>query len=94
MKGKPVLCEGRIQVSEYQDKAGQRKWSTDVVVKNLILLSSGNREQSHNAAPSREYAPTLGQDNIDSYADDFPLDMSDFGDDGGEYDARDVDVPF
>jgi single-strand DNA-binding protein len=44
-KGKPVLVEGRIQVREYEDtKTGTRKWATDVVAENMVLLPSGRRD--------------------------------------------------
>ncbi|MDR1509893.1 MAG: single-stranded DNA-binding protein [Synergistaceae bacterium] len=44
-KGKPVLVEGRIQVREYEEaKTGARKWATEVVADNIVMLSSGRRE--------------------------------------------------
>jgi single-strand DNA-binding protein len=44
-KGKPVLVEGRLQVRDYEDaKTGTRKWVTDVVAENLVLLPSGRRD--------------------------------------------------
>ncbi|MDR3164505.1 MAG: single-stranded DNA-binding protein [Synergistaceae bacterium] len=44
-KGKPVLVEGRLQVREYEDtKTGTRKWATEVVADNLVLLPSGRRD--------------------------------------------------
>jgi single-strand DNA-binding protein len=44
-KGRPVLVEGRIQVREYEDaKSGARKWATEVVADNIVLMSSGRKE--------------------------------------------------
>jgi single-strand DNA-binding protein len=44
-KGKPVLVEGRLQVREYEDaKTGTRKWATEVVADNVVLLPSGRRD--------------------------------------------------
>ncbi|MDR0652039.1 MAG: single-stranded DNA-binding protein [Synergistaceae bacterium] len=44
-KGKPVLVEGRLQVRDYEDaKTGTRKWATEVVADNLVLLPSGRRD--------------------------------------------------
>ncbi|MDR1650749.1 MAG: single-stranded DNA-binding protein, partial [Synergistaceae bacterium] len=44
-KGRPVLVEGRIQVRDYEDaKTGTRRWATEVVADNIVLLSSGRRE--------------------------------------------------
>jgi single-strand DNA-binding protein len=44
-KGKLVLVEGRMQVREYEDqKTGGRKWATEVVADNLIMLPAGRRD--------------------------------------------------
>jgi len=52
-KGKPVLIEGRIQVREYEDtKTGARKWATDVIADNMVLLPSGRREDEYGEIPA------------------------------------------
>jgi single-strand DNA-binding protein len=52
-KGKPVLVEGRIQVREYEDaKTGARKWATEVVADNMVLLPSGRREDEYGEIPA------------------------------------------
>jgi single-strand DNA-binding protein len=44
-KGKPVLVEGRLQVRDYEDaKTGTRKWATEVVADNVVVLPSGRRD--------------------------------------------------
>ena len=37
-KGKQVYIEGRLQTRSYEDKDGQKKYSTDVVADDVILL--------------------------------------------------------
>lgn len=37
-KGKQVYVEGRLQTRSYQDKDGQKKYSTEVVAEDVILL--------------------------------------------------------
>lgn len=37
-KGKQVYIEGRLQTRSYEDKDGQKKYSTEVVVEDIILL--------------------------------------------------------
>lgn len=37
-KGKQVYVEGRLQTRSYEDKDGQKKYSTEVVADDLILL--------------------------------------------------------
>ena len=52
-KGKPVLVEGRIHVREYEDtKTGARKWATDVIADNMVLLPSGRRDDEYGEIPA------------------------------------------
>jgi single-strand DNA-binding protein len=37
-KGSRVLIEGKIQNRSYQDKSGQKKYATDIVALDLVLL--------------------------------------------------------
>jgi single-strand DNA-binding protein len=37
-KGKQVYVEGRLQTRSYEDKDGQKKYSTEVVADDVILL--------------------------------------------------------
>jgi single-strand DNA-binding protein len=62
-KGRPVLVEGRIQVREYEDaKTGTRKWATEVVADNIVMLSSGRREDdSYGEIPAPRPAQSAGQ---------------------------------
>ena len=40
LKGTPVFIEGRLQTRSYDDKDGQKRYVTEVVIEDLILLSS------------------------------------------------------
>ncbi len=51
LKGKQVYIEGRLQTRSYDDKDGQKRYVTEVVCDDLILLGSSRGE----AAPG-EYA--------------------------------------
>jgi len=53
LKGKQVFVEGRLQTRSYEDKEGQKRYTTEVICEDLILLGSGGR--SDQAAPSSEY---------------------------------------
>ena len=45
LKGKQVYVEGRLQTRSWDDKDGNKKWMTEVVADEVILLSgSGQRE--------------------------------------------------
>jgi single-strand DNA-binding protein len=39
-KGTPVYIEGRLQTRSWEDKEGQKRYTTEVVCEDLILLSS------------------------------------------------------
>jgi single-strand DNA-binding protein len=42
-KGKQVYVEGRLESRSWEDKEGQKKYITEVVCEELILLGSGGR---------------------------------------------------
>ena len=39
-KGRQVYVEGRLQTREWQDRDGNRRWTTEIVARELILLGS------------------------------------------------------
>jgi single-strand DNA-binding protein len=49
-KGTKVYIEGRIQTRSWEDQAGQKRYKTEIVAEQLILLSSRSGE----SAPSSE----------------------------------------
>src|SRR5579863_8357753 len=49
LKGKQVYVEGRLQTRNYEDKDGQKRYITEVVADDLILL--GGRGDSGGAPP-------------------------------------------
>ena len=51
-KGKQVYVEGRLESRSYEDREGQKKYVTEVVCDELILLGSGGRGEGG----SGEYA--------------------------------------
>ncbi len=64
-KGKPVYVDGSIEYRQWQDKEGQTRYSTEIRVRELILLggrSDGEGEGSYSGAaaaarPARSSAP-------------------------------------
>ena len=58
LKGKQVYVEGRLESRSWEDKEGQKKYITEVVADDLILLggrgdSGGERRCDRAAAPAR-----------------------------------------
>ena len=58
-KGKAVLVEGRLQTRSYDDKAGEKRYVTEVVAENLILLGGGKdgAESATAGHSARDAAP-------------------------------------
>jgi single-strand DNA-binding protein len=52
LKGKQVYVEGRLQTRNYEDKEGQKRYVTEVVADDLILL--GGRGDS-GGGPSPDF---------------------------------------
>jgi single-strand DNA-binding protein len=78
-KGSLVYIEGKIKTRSYDDKDGNKKYITEIVVENLRMLdkkdgastgSSGGEQQNY--APQQEYAQSESKpgSNID---DDLPF---------------------
>ena len=53
LKGKQVYIEGRLQTRNYEDKDGQKRYMTEVVADDVILL--GSRGDSGGGAPSGDF---------------------------------------
>src|SRR5262245_52705696 len=54
-KGKQVYVEGRMQTRNYEDKDGQKRYITEVVAEDVILLSGRGGEGGGDFGGSREY---------------------------------------
>jgi single-strand DNA-binding protein len=65
-KGKSLFIEGRLQTRSWEDKQGQKRYSTEIVATNVILLGGApgaGRSQSFDDSPpppSDDYAPSSG----------------------------------
>ena len=45
-KGSPVFVEGRIETRAYDDKDGNKKWFTEIVLEQFQFLGKGEASQS------------------------------------------------
>jgi single-strand DNA-binding protein len=57
LKGKQVYLEGRLQTRSYEDKDGQKKYFTEVVVDELILLGGRGDSGEYDQQPRPVSAP-------------------------------------
>jgi len=70
-KGKQVYIEGRIQNRSYDDKEGNKKYISEVVVQNFTFLGSRDSAAKGNSSPSTE--ETAPQTVPDVPEDDLPF---------------------
>ena len=91
-KGDRLFVEGRIEYRQWQDKENQTRYTTEINVRDLIMLGSGSggggrgpdfdseSEGSRSRAPART-ASRSGQASSDSTFEDFPAALEDQDDD-------------
>jgi single-strand DNA-binding protein len=63
-KGRTVYIEGRLQTREWEDKEGQKRYTTEVVAQSVKFLGGRNERgkespKSSSAAPDKEGAPAV-----------------------------------
>lgn len=70
-KGKKVFLEGRIQTRDWEGEDGVKRYKTEIIAENMIMLSrgdemsGGNYERSHQ---SLDQSTPSNQDNEPAYA--------------------------
>lgn len=74
-KGSRIAIQGRIQYREYEDRNGNKRWSTDINCDDIELLGGrdgGQRDGGSrgSASPSNDWASSSGPDD---FADDVPF---------------------
>ena len=86
-KGERVFVEGSIEYGQYKDKEGQTRYTTEIKVRELMLLGGGGRgsdfdsdgDGSRSRAPARSGSKaSSGSENT---FDDFPVALEDQDDD-------------
>ncbi len=86
-KGEKLFVEGEINYRQWQDKDGQTKYTTEIKVRELILLG-GRSGGSDDDAPRRSSAPAKAGSKASSGGSD------DFADFPGALQDEDDDLPF
>jgi len=62
-KGKQVYIEGRLQTREYEDRQGIKRWTTEIVVREMQMLGqrSDGARPPHPAEDPNYQQPDLGR---------------------------------
>jgi single-strand DNA-binding protein len=84
-KGERVYVEGAIEYGQYKDKEGQTRYTTEIRVRELMLLGSGRGgsgdfDSDADSSRSRAPAKSAGKTGGNSF-DDFPAALEDQDDD-------------
>lgn len=69
-KGAPVLVDGRLSIRQYEDKQGQKRKATEVVISAMQMLGKKGDEGESRPAPSSSSSPSGNPGS----ADDIDLD--------------------
>jgi len=60
-KGSRLCAEGRLQTRSWEDKSGNKRYTTEVVATNIVLLGGrgrdGGQDDGGTPPPSDDYAP-------------------------------------
>ena len=94
-KGSQVAVEGRIQVRNYDDQNGQKRYVTEVIANSVEFLgtkNSNNANQSNNSSSSSEPTPYDFTD--DSAVQSTSVDTNPFADFGQNIEISDDELPF
>lgn len=59
-KGRPVYVEGRLQTREWNDKDGNKRYTTEVVAQTIQFLGGGERGADRGDRPARQAASGSG----------------------------------
>jgi single-strand DNA-binding protein len=88
-KGDKIYVEGRIEYRQWQDKDGQTRYTTEINVRELIMLGGGRGGGDSEGGPgmNRSRAPERAKSAAGAPGDDF----EDFP---GALNDEDDDLPF
>lgn len=64
-KGSKVYIEGKIQTRQWEDKDGNKRYTTEIVARDMKMLSpkgSSDHSNSYHEEPPMPEPPTMGED--------------------------------
>lgn len=91
LKGKQIYVEGRLTTRSYDDKDGNKRWITEVVADDVILLSGGQGGGGRGGEHSEEYGQPVSMPRSARPSSPAPAPSSGGGFEPG---ITDDDVPF
>lgn len=94
-KGSRICVEGRIQTRDWEDKQGQKRYTTEINAQNIVLLGGGARGEGGRGGAGGGGSEYQGRGGGGGAASDFPASGG-----GGEsfpvddFGPPDDDIPF
>jgi single-strand DNA-binding protein len=99
-KGDRLYVEGRIEYRQWQDREGQTRYTTEINVREMIMLGSrgGGDSDADNGgrfrSADRAARASVGAASAESQASKAPAAGDDFEDFPGALEDEDDDLPF
>lgn len=56
-KGRQVYVEGRLQTRSWEDRDGNKRWTTEVVAQTVQFLGGGRKQQQEEPEPPQNETP-------------------------------------
>ena len=73
-KGKSIYVEGRLQTRQWEDNNGVTKFTTEIVVRDMLMLGgTGERGDGGYGPPPPEEPPAFIQNQSETTEDDIPF---------------------
>ncbi len=72
-KGRSVYVEGRLQTRSWDDKSGEKRYSTEIVADRVVFLGGGNGEAGRGDAGGAKGAPSSPANEPPPGDDDIPF---------------------
>ena len=70
-KGKQIYIEGRIQTREWEDKEGNKRYTTEIIASQMLMLGSRESADESRPSPSSDMeTPNLPEPPISKTKDD------------------------
>lgn len=71
-KGNPLYIEGKIRTRSWDDKDGNKRYTTEIIADIMQMLGS-KQSNEDNAASQHESAPEVDVENMPAEEDDLPF---------------------
>jgi single-strand DNA-binding protein len=69
-KGKLVYIEGKLQTRSWDDKEGHKRYTTEVVADNMVMLSGKGDDARHERSAAAAASSHTGDETVDSQITD------------------------